>query len=93
MNRDHNYRFKSTVHLELEKDGSKNKTFTSDIRKNVKAADMHAAERAYRAIAENTSEIGQLGAALDFKDWHASRSFPAPLFDTRNVRSHPKMSL
>ncbi|XP_063687777.1 uncharacterized protein LOC134821040 [Bolinopsis microptera] len=64
--------FKSTVYLELEKDGSKSRRFTSDLKKNVKAADMHAAELAYRALAENTSEIGQIGRTWDFRDWHNS---------------------
>lgn len=88
-----NFRFKSSVILELEKDGSKSRKFTSDLRKNLKAADMHAAELAYRAIAENSTEIVEIGRGWDFRNWHDSRSYPAPCYETRVVKRHPKMSL
>ena len=54
---------------------------------------MHAAELAYRAIAENSADIVEIGRAWDFRNWHNSRSYPVPLYETRVVKRHPKMSL
>jgi hypothetical protein len=54
---------------------------------------MHAAELAYRTIAENSSEISQMGDTWDFRNWHDSRSYPPPIYDTIEVKSYPAKRL